>query len=1169
MATEKTPAPGALDEDDWRVQEAHDNAQIQKLQEGLSGGEVSELLARIEQGASFDQAGKADDAIDYEDIDLSDDDLPDEELPTSRASGDGPGLIDDNEDDDDDLFGENLPSSPLAANGDLASSPHPMDADDEDRMQVDEEPRESLEDLIALNFDHGPKPSDANQDPNIPPPAESLAEAVKQAFPRFKERSVLPWNEMLRPKQAHWISKKPAKPPKPLVPTKLSLELEADQEKLFRISGPASSSVRQKLRDAEARGLVSLEEPEPLEQADLEVFNLDDESDSEPVGGLTLRDFALVCDDWEPMIALGDDSAPAQTSAPTQTSHIPDSMLIKTELDGDDEDWDRMFLGAPSKKRRREIPKGLPPIPRFTAPNFDNFEEATSKLGKRVILDMNDPYLLIDDVESERVAKRRKVQHKTVRMANGRLGRELSQRFNFSSDTAYDALKENSQSKVRATLASIPVEHSLTAKRLSWPYYKVKLSASDPHSYHRPQFHPRRDAFHPIKLKPPTLKKKKQLKGKRISELFQTSSDLTMNDNSTAILFEYCEEIPIVLSNFGMGQKIINYYRRSKGTDARPEKRELGEPYILMPEDRSPFAMVGQVHPGETVPTLHNQMFRAPIFKHSPRDTDFILGRSTTGKSGSSWYLRNIDHLYVVGQILPSMEVPGPHSRRVTNIAKNRLKMVSYRLLHRSDNVTLTDITRHVADSNESQNRQKLKEFLQFRKEQRNWVLPDGEELMPESEIRELVRPEEVCLLDAMQIGAHELENGGYEVNDAIFKDDDILEGDELPPDALANKMAPWRLTKAFIDASHGKAMIAVHGPGDPTGKGLGVSYLRTSMKGGFLEQLHGPLATSADAIERQRKANGGHMYNVKNQDSLYTESLRDIWTRQKQSLEDTQEHDDDDVLAQEDEDERFNVQNQAAQATAVADGVSQVSQSQASALNWRKLKIIREVKDDQGEIQTVTEIVHDPVVIAQYSKRRRQMEFENIDIYSAKLTGDPDKDELILEKARIEQERLEKNKERRKKREKQKKLQQKMRDGGAVGDEGSPEPTTEKVTGTTRKCANCGQVGHIKTNKKYVCRSCLREEAARRRRKRLTFGGICWKSGKRNKFRGTQDPSEGDSFWDPRLWKLSDFQREMDWHPSHPPPKRRPNQVSRVDAENLGYGQSRHPPLNHPFTSC
>jgi hypothetical protein len=69
------------------------------------------------------------------------------------------------------------------------------------------------------------------------------------------------------------------------------------------------------------------------------------------------------------------------------------------------------------------------------------------------------------------------------------------------------------------------------------------------------------------------------------------------------------------------------------------------------------------------------------------------------------------------------------------------------------------------------------------------------------------------------------------------------------------------------------------------------------------------------------------------------------------------------------------------------------------------------------------------------------------------------------------EKERLEKNQERRLKREKQKKILQK-RDGhvGAEnGGEGSPEPTIEKGTGTTRKCANCGQVGHIKTNKKCV----------------------------------------------------------------------------------------------------
>ncbi|KAJ4417690.1 hypothetical protein N0V85_001733 [Neurospora sp. IMI 360204] len=1066
----------ALNEEGWKEQEARDEEAIRRINNSFGPGGndgLTEMLGNLQSGGEIDQRGKADDAIDFEDIDLSDeDDLPNDEPSTSGTSGELPSLIDDaGTNDDDDLFGGD-PSSPMdTAHDGLRSSPPPLDAhDDVDaKKRPDDAAGESLEDLRNLNFDNDEEPDATNQDPDIPPPAENFIDAVKQLFPGFEENAILHWNELLKPKNATWISRKPPRAPKPLIPSKLSLELDADQEKQFRIPGPATGSVWQRIKEAEAKGLFCLEEPEPLEQTDLEVFSLDDETDSERIGGYTLQDIATICQDWEQMIFLGDSLAAAIEPGPQPK---PDNMLIKDEPD-EEADWDAMFLDEPAPKRRKiEIPKGLPPIAHFTAPNLNEFEQVTSKLGKRVILDMNDPYLLIDDVESERSSKRRKTQHKTVRLANGKAGRDLTQRFNFSSDAAYDALKENSQNRVRATLATIPVEHSLPAQRLSWPYYRVKLSASDPHSYHRPQLHPKRDLHGHIRFDKPAIIKRKALKGKRVSEVFKSTHDLSLNDNSTAILFEYCEEIPTVLSNFGMGQKIINYFRRAKGADSRPEKRELGETCILMPEDRSPFAIFGHVHPGEVVPTLHNHMFRAPIFKHNPKNTDFLIGRSSTGQKGSTWYIRNIDHLYVVGQTLPSMEVPGPHSRRVTNIAKNRLKMVSYRLLRKSEHVTLHDITKHVAESNESQNRQKLKEFLRFRKETKDWALPEGEELMAEPAIRSLVRPEEVCLLDAMQVGLHEIEKGGYDATDSL-KDDDIGidVNDELSPDALANKMAPWKTTKAFLDASHGKAMLAVHGAGDPTGKGLGISFLRTSMKGGYLEQLQGPMATSADAIERQRKANGGHMYNVKNQDTLYTEALTDIWNRQRESLLDSQEHDDEDVLGQEDEDERFNVQeSQFAQTPVVQDGFSQISQSATSAINRKKLVITREVRDENGQTRTVTEVVRDPTVIAQYVKRRRQEQKSEIDIYNVKLTGDQERDAVILELLDKEHDRLMKNKMRTMKRERQKQLQQRLKSGGTLpldNDDGSLEPSIEKATGTTRRCANCGAKGHIKTNKK------------------------------------------------------------------------------------------------------
>jgi hypothetical protein len=974
---------------------------------GLSGDPQSQAaipgLKNIAEGGAFDQEGKADDAIDFED--LSDDELPDEEEPdVAPASNELPGLTEGDtctSNDTDDLFGDPQDSSPLdLAYPHLRSSPHPLDADsDEARLALG---GESIEELRELNFDLSG--STANQDPDIPAPPESTDDLVKLQWPEFHVNAILNYNELFRSKPATWISKKPVKPPKPLVPTKLSLEVDIDQEKLFRIPGPATVSVWQKIRDAEARGLVCLEEPEAIEPADLEIFNYDAESDSEPVGGFTMRDFETLCDDWEGVVDLADQlQAGLARSGPG-----------KRPADGDGWDVDEYLDERERKRRKIETPRGLPDIPTFTAPNFDNFEEATVKLGKRVILDMNDPYLLIDDKDSERAAKRRKVQHKMVRMSNGKLGRELQQRFNFSNDVAYEALKENNSNRVRATIAAIPVEHSMPAIRLQWPYYKVKLSASDPHSYHRPQLQTRQH-MSTVKFSKPNVQRRKALKGKRIKDIFRESKDLSMNDNSTAVLFEYCEEIPTVLSNFGMGSKIVNYFRRSKGSDSRPDKQELGESCILLPEDRSPFAIFGHVHPGETVPTFHTQMYRAPIFKHTPRGTDFLVGRSSTGLGGSTWYLRNIDHLYAVGQTLPSMEVPGPHSRRVTNIAKNRLKMVSYRLLRKHPHVTLSDITKHVADSNDSQNRQKLKEFLRFRKDTKDWALPEGEEPMDEEEIRSLVKPEEVCVLDAMQVGVHELENGGYQLAGDTLKDEDLdMMGDDIPADALAQKMVPWKTTKAFIDASYGKAMLAIHGPGDPTGRGLGISFLKTSMKGGFLEQLQGPLATSADAIERQKKANGGHMYNVKNQDQLYAEAITDIWNRQRQSLEDVQEHDDEDVQPQEDEDDRFNVK-EAAPTPAMAEGASQISRSAASALNRRKLHITRTIRRPDGKAEQVTEIVHDPAVIAQYVKRRRQADVEDIEwvslsqwlfklilthtsIYNYELTGDIERDRVILE---------------------------------------------------------------------------------------------------------------------------------------------------------------------------
>ncbi|EOO03232.1 putative transcription initiation factor tfiid subunit 1 protein [Phaeoacremonium minimum UCRPA7] len=1044
------------EEEDWAQTQARDEANIQAL---LGDTTNVNLGLDSEKPLEIDQSKKAEDAIDYEDIDLSDEDLPDEEEPSEQPSGGAsaelPSLTDDGGTsyEVDDLFGEGRESSPLLPDAPPSPQPEIQETPEQEyirKWQEGQDHRETIEELRALNF----------QDKKLPGMIADDAEACKLHFPDFTRGVTLDYNALIQIRQCNWIPKQSLKPPKPLIPTKLSLDIDVDQEKQFRIPGPTSVSIQQKIQAAENAGLVSLLVPERVDEADLEIFKVDSTDDFELVGGFTLQDIETVCLDWDSII---DPPVAVRRDEPA-TSSLPPG-----EPD-EDEEWNRAmgFDDPPTKRRKVTHEKGLPEISRFVAPSFDQFDEATKRSAKRVRLDMNDPFLLIDDMESERPAKRPRQNHKMKRMADGKMARDIFERFNFSNDDAYEALKENVRDKVRATLGGVQVEHSLPALKLLWPYYLVKLTDPNPFNYHRPHLKVRKNIKNDLRFVKPQQLRRKDLKGQKIQDIYKHSRDLTLNDNSTAVLFEYCEEIPTVLSNFGMGNRVINYYRVKDSNDEKPPvKLEIGENKVLLAEDRSPFAIFGSVNAGEIVPTLQNQMYRAPVFKHTPRKTDFIIGRSSTGLGQSNYYLRKIDHLFVVGQNFPSIEVPGPHSRKVTNTSKNRLKMLSYRLITKKGAVGLTDITEHVKDSNDAQNRQKLKEFLSYDKESRSWGLNEGEKLMDPDTINSMVQPEDVCLMDAMQIGAYEVEKSGFTIDEKdLDKDDDDAEPTN---DNLANQLAPWKTTKAFIDATSGKAMLKLRGEGDPTGKGLGFSFIKTSMKGGFLNVLHelGSHATSADAMERERKANNGHSYNVKKQEAAYQEVINDIWGKQKETLEDATTYDDADVQPQEDEDERLYPQTQPAATPRFDESMSVFSRPSATSTRHgkRKLRIQRKQYRADGTEEWIDEIVEDPGVIAQYIKSRRQLDEETLD-KDIKFTGDAEADRKIIEKIEREQNRLEKNKERRHQREKQKKQAKGIADPSG----GSPEPSVEgKAAGTTRKCANCGQVGHIKTNKKYT----------------------------------------------------------------------------------------------------
>ena len=165
-----------------------------------------------------------------------------------------------------------------------------------------------------------------------------------------------------------------------------------------------------------------------------------------------------------------------------------------------------------------------------------------------------------------------------------------------------------------------------------------------------------------------------------------------------------------------MGSALVNYYRKKDEKDDHIPKvqtlqschsfdlistqLDLGVPFILEPQDETPFMRFGSVYPGQVVPALYNHLVRAPLFRHKPYPTDFLVIRfilscaypvstptifhRSTIKGEPKYYIREIKNLFVIGQTYPVTEVPGPHSRKITNTIKYRLQIIAIKLLKKS-----------------------------------------------------------------------------------------------------------------------------------------------------------------------------------------------------------------------------------------------------------------------------------------------------------------------------------------------------------------------------------------------------------------------------------------------------------------------------------------------------
>ncbi|KAI8096715.1 uncharacterized protein BX664DRAFT_377911 [Halteromyces radiatus] len=773
---------------------------------------------------------------------------------------------------------------------------------------------------------------------------------------------------------------------------------------------------------------------------------------------------SVVLDSWEDQIIWGSDEDESMLSRDNQENKNVEIKHTNNELE------EGSWLSAIRWDREKLDPKFM-----------------------KINLDLNDPHMLFDCEEVE-ATKAQLVVPKHVKKGRKPLPRPIPKipiiyntdtephsklplnRFNLSNDKFYDSLYIGRLVRVRQTLGELVVSHALPALKLHPALYKTKLTKAELRSFHRPLFQPPLGediVFSRVKA----IKRKKKDKKKPSSEFMRTTKDISLKDTSSFVLLEYSEEHPPIISNPGMGALIINYYRKTEPKDEYIPTNDIGEPFVLDIGDTSPFMTFGNVEPGQNITVLYNNLIRAPLFRHESKHSDFLLVKSTY-KGTSKYFLREIPAIFTIGQTYPVQEVPGPHSRKVTTTVKNRLQVVAYRLIKRNPQhrLKMSKLAQRFPEYSDIQIRQRLKEFLEFHRQSKvggggYWKARGNGGMPPdEEELRKMASPEMVCLYESMLVGERHLQDLGYgDVND----EDEGGDGDTKLE--VEQQLAPWFSTRNFINASQGKAMLKLYGAGDPTGRGEGFSFIRVSMKDIFLRAGESAEEKLAQIEARPKSA---HRYNVAEQQQIYREEIARIWKAQLDALSNPEEptlsdHDEESEIDEQEPQSPYMSPSPATpsyrrydRATSeIDDDDISVTGSLSSRTSYhmnnpnKHLVIRRLMRQPNGEKTWQQEIIRDPIVIKSYLRQRQMIEEEATTTEALEPTDDAEKNARMKKRIQDQLAKLKRNAERRRQR-------QLTKQAGLAENPVLGLIRGKRGEGAMRRCGNCGQLGHMKTNK-------------------------------------------------------------------------------------------------------
>eukprot|EP00835_Amoeboradix_gromovi_P004438 NODE_346_length_10492_cov_0.275955.p1 type:complete len:906 gc:universal NODE_346_length_10492_cov_0.275955:6295-9012(+) len=563
----------------------------------------------------------------------------------------------------------------------------------------------------------------------------------------------------------------------------------------------------------------------------------------------------------------------------------------------------------------------------FPVPNYHLIHNMQHLVDDKcaLLLDQNDPYLHID--------YNTLTQPRKMTSVNDALS-SIKQRFN---GYMYQL------NSVRQTM-QYQLHHTDAAIKLYTVFYPLHYTKNDLRHYHRPPYTPKSGLIQFLPLK------------QRNHRKIQFAKDLLARDGRI-ILLEYSEEYPLLMQNKGMTSLMQNFTRTTDDVVNKP----YGSMHNLEENEVSPLFGFGNIENNECITLLVNNLFRAPLVQHEPSKTDFLFIHYTY-KQQSKYYIRSLPHIFIAGQQLPADVIQPPQSRKHLLMLKNRVKQAAFRLVQKHPKRVLhIDSLKHMLPGySDSHLKSKLRDFMVLCKHKKNqfWGLKQG--IIVPDDVDSLCTPEQVCLHHAMLAGEQRLRDLGFN----SIKDDENDFNMELE-----EQVAGWILTRNFMNAVQGKCMLQLYGQGDPTGCGLGTSYIKTSSKDVFLRENE----TMDDRMkELSNRPKNAQKFTLAEQQNIYNTEINKIFNKQMEDLRNVEVQD---VL------------------DTTADSNDQQQDQQPDPMDVSDMSIVRNTKtlvitrkwNNNGEEEERQEIVRDPQVINQYLalKQQQQQQSTQADVAS------------------------------------------------------------------------------------------------------------------------------------------------------------------------------------------